>query len=79
MRAFDATLLYANGMCDGNSVHPKLESGFAFKPHLNDLYVKFSSDQFFNEDGDESAILKKKFYSPPIFMFQHIPVKEKTK
>ena len=44
-------------MWDENSVYPKIESGFAFAPQLNDVYVKTFNDQTFSEDGDESAIL----------------------
>ena len=36
----------------------KIETGFAFKPHMNDVYVKSFDDQTFNQDSDESAILK---------------------
>ena len=54
---FDATSLYPSAMWDKNSVYAKIESGFAFKPHMNDVYVKAFNDQTFNEDGDESPIL----------------------
>ena len=32
------------------------KSGFAFKPHMNDVYVKAFKNQTFNQDGNESAI-----------------------
>ena len=76
---FDATSLYHSAMWDENSVYPKIESGFAFKPYMNDVYIKSFNDQTFNQDGDESAILKIKFYDPPTVIFQHPPVKEKVK
>ena len=76
---FDATSLYPSAMWDKNSVYPKIETGFAFKPHMNDVYVKAFNDQTFNEDGDESAILTIKYYNPPGLIFQHLPVKEKVK
>ena len=60
----DATSLYPSAMCDENSVYPKIETGFAFKPHMNDVYVKAFNNQSFNEDGDESAILTIKYYNP---------------
>ena len=76
---FDATSLYPSAMWDEKSVYPKIETGFAFKPHMNDVYVKAFNDQTFNEDGDESAILKIKYYNPPNPIFQHLPIKEKVK
>ena len=75
---FDATSLYPSAMWDENSVYPKIETGFAFKPHMNDIYVEAFNNQTFNEDGDESAILTIKYYNPPDLIFQHLPVKEKV-
>ena len=57
---FDATWLYPSAMCDQNSVYPKKENAFAFKPHLNVVFVKSVNDQTLNQDGDESAIVKLK-------------------
>ena len=76
---FDATSLYPSAMWDENSIYPKIETGFAFKPHMNDVYVKAFNDQSFNTDGDESAILTIKYYNPPGLIFQHVPSKEKVK
>ena len=76
---FDATSLYPSAMWDQNSVYPKIETGFAFKPYMNDIYVEAFNNQTFNEDGDESAILTIKYYNPPDLIFQHLPVKEKVK
>ena len=76
---FDATSLYPSAMWDESSVYPERETGFAFAPHMNDVYVKAFNDQTFNEDGIESAILGIKYYSPPNLIFQHLPVKEKVK
>ena len=59
-------------------MYPKIETGLAFKPHMNDVYVKAFNDQTFNEDSDESAILTIKYYNPPNLIFQHLPVKEKV-
>ena len=55
---FDATSLFPNAMYDKKSPYPKIEDGFAFKPYMNDVYVKSFNDQTFNQDGDDSAILK---------------------
>ena len=76
---FDATSLYPSAMWDGNSVYPKRETGFAFKPHMNRTYVEAFNNQTFNEDGDESAVLTIKYYNPPDLILQHLPVKEKVK
>ena len=78
MMDFDATSLYASAMWDQNSVYPKIETGFAFKPHMNDVYVEAFNNQTFNQDGDESAILRIKYYNPRNLIFQHLPVKEKV-
>ena len=42
-----------------NSVYPKVESGFNFTQHMNDVYVEAFNNQTFNQDGNESANLKK--------------------
>ena len=79
MMDFDATSLYPSAMWDENSVYPKTETGFAFTPHMNDVYVEAFNNETFNEDGNESAILRIKYYNPPNLIFQHLPVKEKVK
>ena len=76
---FDATSLYPSAMWDEKSVFPKIESGFAFKPHMNNVYREAFNNQSFNKNGDESAILTIKYYNPPDLIFQHLPVKEKVK
>ena len=76
---YDATSLYPSVMWDKNSVYPKIATGSAFKPHMNDVYVKAFNNQTFKRDGDESAILTIKNYNPPNPIFQHLPVKEKVK
>ena len=67
------------GSKDQNSVYPKIETGFAFKPRKNNVYVEAFNNQTFNEDGNESAILRIKYYNPPNLIFQHLPVKGKVK
>ena len=73
----DATSLYPRAMWDENGVYPKIETGFAFKPHMNDVYVEAFNNQTFKEDGDESAKLTIKVYNPLDLIFQHLPIKEK--
>ena len=46
---------------------------------MNDIVVEAFNNKTFNQDGDESAILKIKYYNPPNLLFQHLPVKEKVK
>ena len=79
MMDFDATSLYPSAMWDEKSVYPKIESGFAFKPYMNKTYVEAFNNETFNQDGDESAILRIKYYNPPNLVFEHLPVKEKVK
>ena len=79
MMDYEGNSLYPSAMWDENSVYPKVESGFAFAPHMNDVYVKAFNNQTFNEDGNESAILRIKYHNPPNHLFQHLPVKEKVK
>ena len=79
MMDFDATSLYPSAMWDEKTVYPKIETGFAFKPHMNNAYVEAFNNQIFNQDGDESAILTIKYYNPPNLIYQHLPVKEKVK
>ena len=79
MMDFDATSLYPSAMWDEKSVYPKIETGFAFKLHMNNVYVEAFNNQTFNQDGDESGILRIKYYNPPSLLYQHLPVKEKVK
>ena len=79
MMDFDATSLYPSAMWDENSVYLKLKTGFVSKPHKNNVYVEAFNNQTFNQDGDESAILRIKYYNPRNLIFQHLPVKGKVK
>ena len=76
---YDAKSLYPSAMWDENSVYHKIESGFCFKPHMKDIYVEAFNNQTFNQNGDESAILRIKYYNTPDLIFQHLPVKGKVK
>ena len=76
---FDATSLYPSAMWDENSGYPKIETGFAFELHMNDVYVETFNNQTFNQGGDESAILTIKYYNPPNLIFQHLPVETLTR
>ena len=71
--------LYPSAMWDAKSVNPESETGFAFKPHMNNIYVDAFNNQSFNEDGNEYGIFRIKYYNPPDLIFQYLPVKEKVK
>ena len=45
---------------------------------MNDVYFEAFNNQTFNQNTNESAILRKNFYNPPNLIFQHSPVKEKN-
>ena len=70
-------------MWDKVSVYPKIETGYTFKPHMNDVFVNDFNNQTFNQDGNDSAILKIKCYNPTnlyhLPINQHLPIKEKVK
>ena len=76
---YDATSLDPSAVWHENTVCLKIETGFAFKPHMNNVYVEAFNNQTFNQDGDESAILRIQLYHPRNLIFQHLPVKEKVK
>ena len=59
MMDFDS--LYLSALSDEKSVYPKIGTGYAFKTQMNVVYVEAFSIQTFNEDGNESAILKIKY------------------
>ena len=68
----DATCLYPSAVRDDKSIHPLLESGYAFTPDVNeDLIEKLNSENF----NEGSAILEE-YYNPPDLIFQHLPVKD---
>ena len=79
MKVFVATSLYPSAMWDEYSVYPKIETGFAFKPHMNNIYVEALNYQTFNQDGNDPAILRVKSYNPTDLIFQHLLDKGKVK
>ena len=76
---YDATSFYASALWDHNSVYPKTETGFAFKPYMNDVYVEAFNIQTYNQDGDESAKLTIKFYNTPDLTLKIYRLKKKLK
>ena len=77
MMDFDATSLYPAAMWDEKSDYLKIDTGFAFKPHLNDVNAEAFNNQSSNQDGNESLFLKIKNDNPPDLIFQHLSVKKK--
>ena len=55
---YDATSLYPSALWDKLSGYPKIEKGFDFKPHMNDVYVEAFNTRSFTENGNESALSK---------------------
>ena len=76
---FDATSSYPSAMWDKNSLYPKIETGYAFQPHMNDVFVNDFNIETFNQDSNESAIIILKQNNPTNFIFHYLPVKEKIK
>ena len=62
-------LFNPRAMWDEDSVYLEIETGFASKPDMDDVYVEAFNNQTFNQDGDEPAILKIKNYNPPNLIF----------
>ena len=73
---FDAVSLYPSAMWDEKSIYPKIETGYAFKSHMNNDLVEKFNNQTFNRG---SAFLKIKYYNPKNLIVQHLPIKEKIK
>ena len=42
-----------------------------------DMFVKDFNSKTFNKDGNDSAILKRKDYTPPNLPIENLPIKEK--
>ena len=75
----DGTSSYRSAMWDENSVYSKLETGFAFKPYMNDVYVESFNNQTFKEKCDGNTFWIIKHSNPLNSLFQHVPVTEKVK
>ena len=74
----DATSFSPSAIKDESSVYTKSETGFAFKPYMNDVYVEAFNNQTFNQDGIESAILKRRNYNLSNLIFQQTPIQGKS-
>ena len=60
-------------MWDEKSIYPRIETGYAYTPDMNDELVnKFNTGNF----NQGSAILKIKYYNPKNLIVQHLPIKE---
>ena len=45
MMDFDAGSLYTSAMWDETSVYPKIETGFAFNPHMSETHLEAFNNQ----------------------------------
>ena len=73
---FDAVSFYPNCMSDEKSNYPRIETGYAYTPNMNEELVNKFNNQTFTKGF---AILKIKYYNPKNRIVQHLPVKEKKK
>ena len=62
-------------MPDEKSIYPKIETGYAFTPYMNDEIVEKFNTQTFTKGR---AILKVYYYNPSDLILQHSPVREKV-
>ena len=63
-------------MWDENSIYPRIKTGYAFTPDMNEELVKKINTSNFTQG---SAILKIRYFNPKNLIFQHLPVKERGK
>ena len=63
-------------MSDRESIYPRIETGYAYNPDMNDEFVEKIVKQTFTH---RSSILKIKYYNPKILIVQHLPVNEREK
>ena len=63
-------------MSDSKSIYPRIETGYAYTPEINDeILEKFKVGIF----TQRSASLKIKYHNPKNLIVQHLPVKEREK
>ena len=69
---YDATSLYPSAMWVEESIYLKIETGYAFNPHINDESVEKCNNQKFT---NVSAILKVLYTNPSHFISRQLPVR----
>ena len=69
MCRFDASSIHPSAMWDEESIHPKIETGFAYTKEMNDGLVEKINTQTFNQG---SAISKTLYYNPRDLIVQHL-------
>ena len=62
-------------MSNEKSIQPRVETGYAFTPDMNDELVKKFNNQSFTRG---SAILKIKYYNPKILIVRHLTATKKV-
>ena len=73
---FDAVSLYPSAMSDEKSIYPRIGTGYAFTPDMNDELVEKLNTHTFTQGN---AIIKIKYYNLKNLIVQHFPVKEREK
>ena len=74
--SFDAVSFYPSGMSDEKSNYPRIETGYAYTPDMNDELVEKFNHQTFTQG---SAILKIKYNNPINLIVEHNLIREKVK
>ena len=72
---FDAVSLYPSAMSDEKSIYLRIETGYAFKPDMNNGLVEKFNNQTFIQG---SAFLKTKYYNPKNLIVLYIPIKKRA-
>ena len=52
---FVGTISYPAALHDEKSTYPKIETGYAFTPHVNTVYVAAFSNEVFEQKGNECS------------------------
>ena len=71
---FDAISLYPSAMSDPESIYPRIETGYALKPVMNNDIVKKFNNQTFTQGR---AISKSNYHNPKNLIVQNIQVTER--
>ena len=57
---FDAVSLHPSAMSDPESIYPRIETGYAFSPYMNDELVEKFNNQTFTQGSAINIYLLKK-------------------
>ena len=76
---YDATISCPTAVWDQNSVYPKIENGFAFKPDMNDVYVEALKNHIFDQNGNKAQFQKHNLVIHLILYFNIYQLKKNFK